>query len=219
MGAKDIKQSSDKLVSALMVGDADEALQATKQLLEGGEKPMDVINFLIIPALTEVGEKFEKFEIYIPELMLAGKAAEEATSLLEEEMKKTGSPTEKKATIMLGSVQGDIHDLGKNIVGSLLGSKGYKIIDLGRDVPPETFLEQAEVSSPDIIGLSALMTTTLPAMKQTISLFTEVGLRDKYKIIIGGGAVTQELSDNFGADGFASDAGAAIRLVDNLVLG
>jgi len=148
---------------------------------------------------------------------MAGEAAEKVTSIVEEATLAAGEPSLNLGTVILGQVEGDMHDIGRNIVGTLLNSHGFKVVDLGRDVPASTFLEAAEKEKADIVALSALMTTTLPAQKRTISLFSEVRKREDFYIIVGGGAVSREWADEVGSDGYSADAAGAVELCKSLL--
>ena len=207
----------EKLDVALRQGNGDEAEALVKSLLEKGIEPFTLVQEALVPTLTDVGQKFQDFEIYLPELMMAGEAAERVTSLLEGTMLKAGKLTISFGTIVIGQVEGDIHDIGRNIVSILLKSHGFKVIDLGRDVAASAFLDAALKEKADIIGLSALMTTALPAQRRTIHLFEEVGMRGQYKLIIGGGATSQGWADEIGADGYAPDAASAVDLCKMLL--
>jgi 5-methyltetrahydrofolate--homocysteine methyltransferase len=202
----------DKFDLALRLGNTDEAEALAKEMLEKGIEPLALVQEALVPTLTDVGQKFQNFEIYLPELMMAGEAAERVTALLEETLLKAGKQTVSFGTIVIGQVEGDIHDIGRNIVSILLKSHGFKVIDLGRDVHASAFLEAAQKEKADIIGLSALMTTALPAQRRTIHLFDELGVRGQFKLIIGGGATNQGWADEIGADGYAPDAASAVEL-------
>ena len=207
----------NKLDAALRQGNPDEAESLAKAMLESGIEPFTLVQEALVPTLTDVGQKFQNFEIYLPELMMAGEAAERVTTLLEGMMLKAGKPSVSVGTIILGQVEGDIHDIGRNIVGILLKSHGFKVIDLGRDVAASAFLDAAQKEKADIIGLSALMTTALPAQRRTIHLFDEIGVRSQYKLIIGGGATNQGWASEIGADGYAPDAASAVDLCKMLM--
>jgi len=172
---------------------------------------------ILVPTLTKVGQRFQDFEIFLPELMMAGEAAEKVTALVEEATMKAGNPFLNLGTVVLGQVEGDMHDIGRNIVGTLLKSHGFKVVNLGRNVPASAFLEAAEKEKADIVALSALMTTTLPAQKRTIKLFSEVQKREDYYIVVGGGAVSEEWSTEVGADGYSRDAAGAVELCKSLM--
>lgn len=210
------KLSSD-LSNALRNGLSDQAEMLTQQALDQGVKPLDIVQKILVPTLTDVGQRFQDFEIFLPELMMAGEAAERVTALVEEATMKAGQPSLNQGTVVLGQVEGDMHDIGRNIVGTLLKSHGFKVVDLGRDVPASAFLDAAEKEKADIVALSALMTTTLPAQKRTISLFSEVRKREDYYIIVGGGAVSREWAHEIGSDGYSPDAAGAVELCKQLL--
>ncbi len=207
----------EKLDAALRLGNSDEAEALAKTMLERGVEPVALVQEALVPTLTDVGQKFQNFEIYLPELMMAGEAAERVTTLLEGVMLRAGKSSITLGTVILGQVEGDIHDIGRNIVGILLKSHGFKVVDLGRDVAASAFLDAAQKERAAIIGLSALMTTALPAQRRTLRLFEEVGLRRQFKIAIGGGATSQSWADEIGADGYAPDAAAAVELFKTLM--
>lgn len=207
------------LAGALQEGDAERAEQLTRDLLDGGVEPLVLIKQVVVPTLTVVGQRFQDFEIYLPELMLAGEAARRATSVIEEAAKKSGVETTLAGTVVLGTVEGDVHDIGKNIVGALLTAHGFRVIDIGRDVKPSRFLTAADESGCDIVAISALMTTTLPAAQRTLRLFAEQGGASRYCLIVGGGAVTKEWSQQAGAAGYAPEAAAAVALCKLLMEG
>jgi 5-methyltetrahydrofolate--homocysteine methyltransferase len=215
--AKEHEKIVVDLSEALRTGQTDQAGDLTLQALDQGIAPLDIIETILVPTLTEVGQRFQDFEIFLPELMMAGEAAEKITEIVEKATLDAGQPSLTKGTVILGQVEGDMHDIGRNIVGTLLKSHGYTVVDLGRDVPASTFLEAAEKENADIVALSALMTTTLPAQKRTISLFSEVRKREEYFIIVGGGAVSQDWADEIGSDGYSPDAAGAVDLCKKLL--
>ena len=206
-----------ELSEALEKGLSDQAEKLTQQALDQGMEPLDIVQKILVPTLTDVGDRFQKFEIFLPELMMAGEAAEKVTALVEKATLDAGEPSLNQGTVILGQVEGDMHDIGRNIVGTLLNSHGFRVIDLGRDVPASTFLEAAEKEEADIVALSALMTTTLPAQKRTISLFSEVQKREDYYIIVGGGAVSRTWSEEISSDGYSPDAAGAVELCRELM--
>ncbi len=205
------------LSQALHEGDEEAAEALTRQALERGVDPLDLIQKVIVPTLTEVGLNFQGFRIFLPELMLSGEAAKRAGRLLEEAILAAGRPPATVGKAVIGTVEGDIHDIGQNIVTSLLNANGFAVTNLGRNVKPSAFLETAEKETAQIIMMSALMTTTLPVQRRTIKLFSEVGVRHKYKILVGGGACNQKWADQIGADGYASDAAATVALCKSLL--
>lgn len=215
--ADTLDQTFNELVNALTNGDSDATIALTHKALEQGAKPLDLIQQVIVPTLTKVGQDFQDFNIFLPELMSAGDAAEKATAILDEVMASTGQHTLSLGTVVIGTVENDIHDIGKNIVSTLVRTHGFKVVDLGRDVAPSAFLEAAEKEKTDIVAMSSLMTTTRPSILSTINLFKEVGVRQQYKIVIGGGCVTQAWADEIGADGYAPDAAAAVELCKSIL--
>lgn len=178
---------------------------------------MGIVEGVLIPALTEIGDQFQNGAIFLPELMMAGKAAEGASGFLNKAIVSRGEASASKGKILLGTVQGDIHDIGKNIVTTILRAHGFEVVDLGRDVAPSAFLDAAQRHAPDVIGMSSLMTTTRPLTKNTINLFNELGLREKYCFIVGGGCVTEDWGREIGADGYAPDAASAAALCKRLL--
>lgn len=215
--ANTIDQTLEELREALTNGDSNATAELTHKALDQGAKPLDLIQQVIVPTLTKVGQDFQDFTIFLPELMSAGDSAEKATIILEEVMASTGQQTSSLGTVVIGTVENDVHDIGKNIVSTLVRTHGFKVIDLGRDVAPSAFLEAAEKEKADIIAMSSLMTTTRPSILSTINLFKEVGVRDQYKFIVGGGCVTQEWANEIKADGYAPDAAAAVEMCKSIL--
>ncbi len=215
--ATSLETLRSNLSEALRTGRADEAASFARQALEAGEDPLDLIQNVLVPTLTAVGQDFQAFRIFLPELMAAGEAATAATAVLEAAIAASGRHAATLGTVVLGTVKDDVHDIGKNIVNTLLTSHGFRVVDLGRNVPPSRFLEAAQQEQADIVAMSALMTTTRPATRNTIALFEEVGLRNRYKIIVGGGSIDQAWADKIGADGYAPDAASAVDLCKRLM--
>jgi len=215
--AENHKQIISDLSSALRKGLKAEAESLTHQAIKEGMEPLGIIEKVLVPTLTDIGRRFQDFEIFLPELMMAGETAEAITAIVEKVTLDSGKPSLNRGTVVLGQVEGDMHDIGRNIVGTLLKSHGYKVVDLGRDVPASVFLDTAEKEQADIVALSALMTTTLPAQKRTIKLFSEVRKREDYYIIVGGGAVSKGWSEEVGSDGYSPDAAGAVELCNTLL--
>ena len=210
--SKELDELTKTLSAALRDGETEQAEELTRAALEQGVDPLDIVQKILVPTLSEVGQRFQDFEIFLPELMMSGEAAEKITVLIEEATLKAGKPSTSLGTVVLGQVEGDLHDIGRNILATLLNSHGFKVVDLGRDVPTSHFMEAAEKEKADIVALSALMTTTLPAQKRTLSLFEEVGKRGDFKMIVGGGAVSQDWANEIKSDGYATDAAGAVEL-------
>ena len=213
-----LDEIKNQLGEALTNGDPDLASSLTRDALQNGAVPLDLIQQVIVPTLTKVGQDFQDFIIFLPELMSAGEAAEAATAILEEALVASGGKAVSLGTVVIGTVENDVHDIGKNIVSTLFRSHGFKVVDLGRDVAPSAFMDAAQKEKADIIAMSSLMTTTRPSTRSTINLFKEVGIRDQFKFIVGGGCITQEWADEIQADGYAPDAASAVELA-KVILG
>ncbi len=215
--ARDLSLVHDELSAALRDGDVEAAEVLSREAIAAGSDPLSLVQHVLVPTLTAVGQRFQNFEIYLPELIMAGEAAKHAGAVLEEATQKTGQAPVALGTVVLGTVEGDVHDIGKNIVSALLTAHGFRVVDIGRDAKPSRFLAVAEETGCQIVALSALMTTTLPAAKRTVNVFGEAGARSRHRIIVGGGAVTEEWVREIGADGYASDAAAAVDLCKSLL--
>jgi 5-methyltetrahydrofolate--homocysteine methyltransferase len=200
------------LTEAVAKGNRTEAVKLTKAALEAGMKPQDVVEQGLVPGMTIVGEKFKRNEAFVPEMLIAARAMKESMAVLEPLLAKAG--IKPKHTAVVGTVQGDLHDIGKNLVGMMLKGANLGVVDLGTNVSADKFVSAAKEHKADIIGLSALLTTTMPAMKDTIKAVKEAGL--KSKVIIGGAPITQQFADEIGADGYSPDAASAVDLVMKL---
>ena len=183
-------------------------MAAAKQLLEQTD-PLDIINTEIIPALDRVGKGFEAGTVFLPQLLMSAEAAKGAFEIIKEKMMVSGQSQEKKGTIILATVKGDIHDIGKNIVKVLLENYSYEVLDLGKDVPPEKVVETAVEKHVRLVGLSALMTTTVPSMEETIRQLRKSA--PWTKVMVGGAVLTQEYADSMGADSYCRDAMASVK--------
>lgn len=208
---------ADDLSKALAGGLKDEAVAATEKALAAGVDPLALIQQVVVPTLTVVGQRFEDLEIFLPELMAAGEAGNACSKVIEDAVTSSGMQVQSKGVIVLGTVKGDIHDIGKNIVASLFKAHGYKVIDVGKDVSAATFIEVAEENKADVIAASALMSITRAGCREIADLLTELQLEDKYKFIIGGGSTDQEYADEIGADGYAFAASGGVELVNSLL--
>ncbi len=206
-----------ELWQAVINYDEEAAKKTADKVLELKIDPYQAIIEGLTPAIREMGNRFEKGEIYIPELVMAGDAMTVAVKILEKGISKEQLDATRKGTIVLGTVKGDIHNIGKNIVGTMLRSAGYEVIDLGIEVEPSKFIDEAAKSDADIIGASALMTFTASNMKVITEYLEMEGLRDKYKLIFGGGPLTESWAKEMGADGYAPDAVKAVELVNRLM--
>jgi 5-methyltetrahydrofolate--homocysteine methyltransferase len=203
------------LYDAILNGESQKARAATKDALDAGATPMQLLSEAMIPAMDEVGRLFEAEEYFVPELLLAGRAMKSAMELLRPLLAASGqAPTTRVA---IGTVKGDLHDIGKNIVASMLEGGGFEVIDLGADVPPEKFVAAVKEQQPQIICMSALLTVTMPAMRTTIEALTAAGLRKDVKVLIGGAPVTSQYANEIGADGYSDNASTAVTLVRSFV--
>ncbi len=207
------KEVASKLTNALEQGDKEGAVLAVQNALAQGVKPLSLVQEVIVPTLTEVGRRFENLDIFLPELMAAGEAGNACTALIEQAILKSGSQMQSEGTVVIGTVKGDIHDIGKNIVASLLKAHGYKVIDLGKDVPAARFIDEAESNHADVIAASALMSITRAGCRDVADLLRDRGMKDKYLFIVGGGSITQEYSDEIRADGFSETGSGAVEVV------
>jgi 5-methyltetrahydrofolate--homocysteine methyltransferase len=211
------QEIANNLMVALVQGDKEAAVGATQHALDQGVPPLTLVQEVIVPTLTEVGKRFEELEIFLPELMASGEAGNACTDLLEQEILRSGNQVQSEGTVVIGTAKGDIHDIGKNIVISLLKAHGYKVIDLGKDVPAARFIDEAESNYADVIATSALMSITRAGCREVADLLVDRGLRDKYCFIVGGGSITQEYADEIGANGFSETGSGAVELVKFLM--
>ncbi len=205
------------LYDAILNGNAKKAHAATAEALAAGASPMELIQGSMVPAMNEVGRLFECEEYFVPELLLAGRAMKSAMELLKPLLSESGQRL--LVRVVIGTVKGDLHDIGKNIVASMLEGSGFEVIDLGSDVSPENFVAAVEERKPQVVCMSALLTVTMPAMKLTIDALKTAGLRTRVKVLIGGAPVTQQYANEIGADGYSENASGAVGLVKNLLAG
>ena len=196
------------LHDAILNGDAKTAKAATEQALAAGVEPMKLVQEYMMPAMDEVGRRFECSEYFVPELLLSARAMKAALALIRPLLTATGAqPTGRVA---LGTVKGDLHDIGKNLVAAMLEGGGYEVFDLGVNVSPEQFVAAVKEKGANIVAMSALLTTTMPSMKTTIEALKQSGVREKVKVIIGGAPITQKYANEIGADGFSESAAGAV---------
>jgi 5-methyltetrahydrofolate--homocysteine methyltransferase len=201
------------LADAIIKGDQKAAVQITKAALGEGTAAESVLNEGLITGMDVIGSHFKKNEVYIPEVLIAARAMKMAMEILEPELVKAG--VKPVAKFMIGTVRGDLHDIGKNLVAMMMKGAGFEVVDIGIDVSPEKFIEQAKNTGIELIGMSALLTTTMPAMETTIKALKDAGI--SAKIMIGGAPVTQGYADKIGADGYAADAASAVDVAKSLV--
>jgi 5-methyltetrahydrofolate--homocysteine methyltransferase len=198
------------LHDAVIAGDATTVRSLTEQALREGVDPLKLVNEFMVPAMDEVGRRFECNEYFVPELLLSARAMKSALEIIRPLLTERG--TEPLARVAIGTVKGDLHDIGKNLVAAMLEGGGFEVIDLGVNVSPEKFIATVKEKNATIIAMSALLTTTMPAMKTTIDALKQAGIRDKVKVLIGGAPITQKFADEIGADGFSDNAVGAVAL-------
>jgi methanogenic corrinoid protein MtbC1 len=205
----------DALYEHVLNGEAPPVVQLTNEGLEIGMDPLVLLFDAMIPALEEVGRLFEIGEYFVPEMLISARAMQGSMEILRPLIALTG--VKPIGTFVMGTVKGDIHDIGKNLCNTMLEGAGFVVIDLGVNVPPEKFIEAIQTHQPTAVGMSAFLTTTMPMFKKNIEAFREAGLRDQIKILVGGAPVTQEYADIVGADGYAPDASSCVRLTKKLL--
>jgi methylmalonyl-CoA mutase cobalamin-binding domain/chain len=205
------------LYDETLVGNAPVVLDLTHTALEQGMEPQSLLFDALIPSLEEVGARFERGDFFVPEMLIAGRAMAGAMEVLRPLLAETGVQTIGK--FVMGTVQGDVHDIGKNLVNIMLEGAGFEVIDLGVQVKPEKFVEAVETHKPDIVGFSAFLTTTMPMFKANMNALQKAGLRDSVVVMVGGAPVTQEYADAVGADGYAADASATVKRAKELIEG
>jgi methylmalonyl-CoA mutase cobalamin-binding domain/chain len=198
-----------------LVGNAPEVRDLTNAGLEGGLEPERMLYDALIPSLEEVGARFERGDFFVPEMLIAARAMQGALDILRPLLAETGAA--QIGTYVMGTVKGDVHDIGKNLVNIMLEGAGFTVYDLGVNVAPETFVEKVQEHKPDIVGFSAFLTTTMPMFKANINALEKAGIRDEVIVMVGGAPVTQEYADRVGADGYAADASSAVRLAKELI--
>lgn len=203
-----------ELSKAVFEGNEESARQIAIFLREAGVAPLDVVSSAIRPAMDEIGKKYDKLEVFLPELVLAGDAAQEALKVL---LTKEGRDALAKGKVVIGTIFGDIHDIGKNITAAILGANGYQVIDIGNDATPDKFVDAAKVESADIIAISCLLTASMYFMRDVIARLKDEGIRDRFQVIIGGAAVYPGWAKEIQADGWAKDAERAVQLCNTLM--
>ena len=200
--------SYQTLLDAVIKGDIKAATEETLKAVEAGEKAQDILDQGLIEAMNIVGDKFSKGAIFVPQMLRSAKTMQECVEALKSHFQENAMTTNGK--IVIGTVKGDLHDIGKNLVRMMLEGAGFSIIDLGVDVAPEIFVDKIKEAKADVLGMSALLSTTMPSMSLTIKALADSGLRDDVKVIIGGAPVTRKFAEDIGADSYAPDAGSAV---------
>ncbi len=205
----------ESIYQAVLDGDAGGAQAGVKAALGAGLTADAILKDGLIAAMGEVGRLFEENEYFVPEMLVSARAMQSGLSLLKPLLAESGA--EPAGKIIMGTVKGDLHDIGKNLVSMMLEGAGFEVVDLGTDVAPDKFMKAVHEHQPQLIGMSALLTTTMPSMSGTIKALQEAGLRDKVKVMIGGAPVTDGYSKQIGADGYSPDASSAVRLAKSLL--
>ncbi len=203
------------IYEAVLNGDATATAAEVTAAMDAGIPAADILNQACITAMTEVGRLFEEGDKFMPEMLISARAMKTGVELLKPHLTKEDVNIAGK--VVVGTVQGDLHDIGKNLVRMMMEGTGFEVVDLGTDVPPAKFVVAVQEHAPDIVGMSALLTTTMPAIKATIEALSEAGLRDRVKVLVGGAPITQAYADEIGADGFAPDASSATRVAKGLL--
>jgi len=212
---------SEKLFQAMaqsvIDGETEEAENLARQAVEQGVDPLEAINKGFVVGMNEVGEQFGCGEMFLPDLVLAGEAMKSALAVLEPELARRGTARQTLGKVVLGTVEGDIHDIGKTLVGTMLTASGFDVFDLGVDVPVQKFIEKVREVDANLVGLSALLTTTMVRQKDVVEALDDMGLHGKVKVMVGGAPVTNSWSTEIGADGYSEDAIGAVGVAKNLV--
>ncbi len=207
----------DSLRQSVIEGDPQQAAELARQALLAGLDPLETINQGLVPGIQYTGEQFSCGEMFLPDLMLAAEAMKRALAVLEPEMQRRGSVRQSLGRVVIGTIQGDIHEIGKNLVGTLLNASGFEVFDLGVDVPPQRFAEKAAEVGAQLVGISALLTTTMVRQKEVIGALEGRGLRPQVKVMVGGAPVTRRWAEQIGADGYSEDALGAVTLAKKLL--
>lgn len=205
-----------ELAEFIMKGKVPETETYTKNLVEMGEPPLEIINEGLIAGMSVVGERFKVGDMFVPEVMMSARAMDTGLAIVKPLLGDTDMPS--VGTVLIGTVKGDLHDIGKNLVAMIMESAGFKVINLGVDVSSEKFVEAVKTHKPNVLGMSAMLTTTMMQMKKVVELLNEEGLRDTVKVVIGGAPVTQKFASEIGADGYASDASSGADLCKALLV-
>lgn len=210
-----MSETLSQISSVVISGNMSEITALTQKALDEGQSAGDILNSGLMPGMDYVGAEFRKGEMYVPDVLRSARTMQASMDILEPLLVEGG--VERSGKVLMGTVKGDLHDIGKNLVGMMCEGAGFDVKDLGKDVEPEAFVEAVKEFGPDLIGMSALLTTTMRAMEHTITALEEAGVRDTLKIFVGGAPVTQEFADQIGADGYASNAAGAADLAKRLV--
>jgi len=211
------EQIFNAMAQSIIDGESEEAEKLAIRAIEMGIDPLDAINNGFVVGIDHVGDLFSHGEVFLPELVMAGEAMKTVVNVLEPEMSKRGTERKILGTIVLGTIEGDIHDIGKTLVGTMLSAAGFKVIDLGVDVPVTTLVERARAENADIIGVSSLLTTTMVRQRDVVKALEDIGLRSSIKVMVGGAPVTRDWVKEIGADSYSEDAVGAVAVAKELL--
>jgi methanogenic corrinoid protein MtbC1 len=212
-----VEELKAKISEAIRSGDENLSADYARQAVDEQVDPASILEDVIIPTLKDIGERFGRLEIFLPEMMMAAEAAKAVVSIVEPVLKEQKGQSMTVGSVIIGTVAGDVHDIGKNMVSTMLEVNGFEVNDLGTDVSVETFLSTARSQGADIIAMSSLLTTSLPYMKDLLAVRSETGETDSFKVIVGGGPITAEWAKEHGADGYGKDASEAVELARSLI--
>ncbi len=205
------------MAQSVIDGEPEKAAELAARALDAGVDPLEAINKGFVQGVNHVGSQFSCGEMFLPDLVLAGEAMKSAVAVLEPEMKRRGTARQVLGRVVIGTIQGDIHDIGKTLVATMLSASGFEVYDLGVDVAPEKFVEKAREVGADIVGMSALLTTTMVNQKTVIEMLEDMGMRQGVKVMVGGAPVTREWTSQIGADGYSEDAIGAVMAAKKLI--
>jgi len=211
------EQLYEAMAQSIIDGDADEAERLAREAIQAGIDPLEAINHGFVIGVNQVGDAFSCGDAFLPELVMAGEAMKAAVTTLEPEMARRGTSRQMLGKVVLGTIHGDIHDIGKTLVGTMLAAAGFQVYDLGVDVPVTALVEKALEVEADIIGVSSLLTTTMVRQRDVVEALDDMGLRPRVKVMVGGAPVTREWVKEIGADGYSEDAIGAVKVARALV--
>jgi len=206
------QETLSEITQSIVLGESEDTVRLTDELLAANVEPMTIIREGLMPGMNIVGDKFATGEYFLPDLIIAADCMKAAMQLLEPELVKREQAFQSAGIVVLGTVKGDIHEIGKSLVGTLLSANGFKVHDLGVDVKTDEFIEKVKETGAELVGLSALLTTTMVKQREVIQSLQEAGIRDKVKVMVGGAPVTKSWAEDIGADGFAEDAMGAVKI-------
>lgn len=207
----------NKITTSLVEGDPDRTVELTRQAMEAGLEPLTIIEAGLVPGMNIVGDKFSQGEYFLPHLIISAGGMQQAMEILEPELRARQQEVKVSGKVVIGTVHGDIHEIGKSLVGTMLSASGFQVYDLGVDVPAEAFIDKVKETGANLVGLSALLTTTMVVQKEIIDALSAAGVREQVKVIVGGAPVTRSWAAEIGADGYAEDAIEAVQLATRLV--